>query len=406
MRIYGTFKDKNNNNISVNIYNINKTGADVNIDTCDWIRFSDEPVIITTDCEDSFTHIIKKQCKIELISKRWLGDYLFANNATSIVVNVKRQVNNKIECLFAGFVTPCTYNQDYANAWEKITINCIDNLGVMEYRSQTDESTWADLKARSAMRTFKYLLEKMKLNDTTINIGNLPNTQYAQAGEMEWVETTYERKVDTDGNITYYAVETNVKILDTDTAVTTTETRTGNELTPTYIQSDDVVFVDGTPHYKKYAWLEINGELVKTNDYIIGDVATDLLPTVVDTINVLDGWTYGAHQMPFEYYEHFRIDNEMSDGSIARGSNDTIGDRIPEKPQHTTLGSFFEFRQGDADDLYEDDDQRGKYYYKNYAWVIMEFDNKSWQFKTGDWRKGRPYIQEPENGGELTPNNP
>ena len=69
MEIYGTFKDKNNNNIYVNIYNINKTGADVNIDTCDWIRFSDEPVIITTDCEDSFTHIIKKQCKIELISR-------------------------------------------------------------------------------------------------------------------------------------------------------------------------------------------------------------------------------------------------------------------------------------------------------------------------------------------------
>ena len=52
MNIYGTFKDKNNNNIYVNIYNINKTGADVNIDTCDWIRFSDEPVIITTDCEE------------------------------------------------------------------------------------------------------------------------------------------------------------------------------------------------------------------------------------------------------------------------------------------------------------------------------------------------------------------
>ena len=398
MKIYGTFKDKNNNNIYVNIYNINKTGADVNIDTCDWIRFSDEPVIITTDCEDSFTHVIKKQCKIELISRRWLGDYLFANNATSIVVNVKRQVDDNVECLFAGFVTPCSYNQDYANAWEKITINCIDNLGVMEYRSQTDEKTWDDLKASSSMRTFKYLLEKMKLNDTTININNLPNTQAGSSTETKWVTTSYERTTDTNGNITYYAVETNVKILDTDTAVTTTNKRTGNELTPTYIQSDDIIFMDGTPHYKKYVWLEINGEMIKTNDYIIGDVATDLLPTLVEKINVLDGWTYGAHQMPFEYYERFRIDNLMSDGSIARGSSDTIGDVIPETPEKTTLGSYYEFRQGGKDDLIEDD--RGMLHYKNYAWIIMNYDDKTHEFKTGDWEQGELYLEPAVPGHE------
>ena len=382
MRIYGKFKDIYDNTIRVTIYNINKTGSDINIDTSDWIRFSgDEPVTISTDCDDSFTHLIKKTCKINLLTKRWMGEYLFANNATSIVVNINRTINNVTTCLFAGYVVPCTYNQDYAREWEKITINCIDNLGVLEYRQQTDEHTWDELKAASQMRTFKYLIDLMHLRDTTYIISNLPQQQYDT--QTIWVETGFERVTDADNTVTYYIVESEAHELDSDTAVTTTKKRVGDTpLTVTYIQSEEIAIHDGLPYYKQYAYVTVNGELVNTGDWIYGDLATAAMPTVVDTVNVLDGWTYGAILQPFEYYEHFRVDKEMSDGSIARGETDTIGDRIPEYPQTTTLGSYYEFRQ--SNELYRDPDN-GRYYYKKYAWIVMEIDNETVEYKTGDY---------------------
>lgn len=392
MKIYGTFKDRDNNTVTVQIYNIDLTGDDINIDTSDWIRFSDEPVIITTDCEDSFTHIIKKSCQISLVSKRWMGEYLFANKATSIVVNVSRVVNNVNEVLFAGYVTPNTYNQDYAHAWETVQINCIDNLGVLEYRQQTDDKTWNELKAESQMRTFKYLIEMMHLRDTTYNISNLPETGNDPA---IWVETGYERVEDaTTGAVEYYITETSVKPLDNNTAVTTNETQTGDTaLTVTYIQSEEITFYDGLPYYKKYAYVTVNGELVNTGDWILGDLATELIPTVVDTVNVLDGWTYGPMVQPFEYYDHYRRDKEMSDGSIRRGEDDTIGERIPEAPQTTSEGSYWEFRQAGQDDPdIEDDGGRITYYYKLYAWIVQEIDGETVEYKTGDWRRGSAFI--------------
>ena len=390
MIIYGTFKDRDNNTVSVDIYNIDKTGNDINIDNCDWIRFGSNPVTIKTDCSDSFTHIIKKTCKIELLTRRWLGDYLFANNATSIVVNVSRTVNNTTECLFAGYVTPCTFNQNYANAWETIQINCIDNIGVLKYRQQTDDKTWTRLKAESQMRTFKYLLNMMHLRDTDYIVNNMP--QSGGNNNTIWVETGFDTVIDaTTGAVEYYAVETSVRPLDSYTAVTTTETQTGTSpLTVTYVQSDEVTMQNGLPYYKKYAYVTINGEQVNTGDWILGDLATEVIPTVVDTVNTLDGWTYGPMVQPFEYYEHYRIDNLMSDGSIAYGSSDTIGEQIPETPSTTTNGSYWEFRQGSIDDLDEDVGPHDTviYYYKNYAWIIMTIDGQTREYKTGDWVRG------------------
>lgn len=387
MKIYGTFKDRNNDTVTVTIYNINKTGTNININTdSNNIRFSDNPVTINTECEDTFSTIIKKSCTIELVTKTWLGDYLFADNITSIVVNVVK--NN--ECLFAGYVTANTYNQDYSREWETIEINCVDNLSILEQKLLTDDTTYESLVAESKIRTFKYLINKMKLRDTTFCISNLPqNTMY----DKFWVETSYERVVN-DTSIRYYVVETQVKKLDNSNAITTNNTRVGNELTVTYVPSEDTVIYNGLLYYKNYAYVTINGQNVNTGDYVIGDLAEDLMPTVVDTVNVFDGWTYGPTPQPFEYYEHFRIDNVMSDGSVKYGENDIIGDRILETPNITALGSYYEFRQSDRTDLINEADEHGDRiaYYKNYAWIIQTIDGNTVEQKTGDWVKGNIYI--------------
>lgn len=154
MRIYGTFKTINDDTITVTIENNNVNHADINIDTSDSIRFADDPIEIDVDCEDSFTHIITTSAKISFLTKTWLGDYLFGDNYTSIPVEIKKGDS----ILFAGYVTPNTFSQDYAEMWEILEINCVDGLSIMENRHVTDSTDYETLKMNVNTRTFSNIL--------------------------------------------------------------------------------------------------------------------------------------------------------------------------------------------------------------------------------------------------------
>ena len=395
MKLYGSFNNIKGEDIYVYIYNINNTSADVNINNVDWVCFADDPVEITTECEDSFTHIIKKSCKIRLSAKQWMGDILYANNYESVVVNVYREN----ECIFAGYVTPNTFNMDYVGVWNNIEINCTDPLTTLsdKYLSDGKLDKYSELKQNSKIRTFKELIQLLNIANTTYDIGNLPD--FGHDATM-WVETGYERVVDAQGNVNYYIVSTNTRVLDSNSAVKIDEQQTSTtSAAVTYVQSTDTeTGPDGLLYYKKYAYITVNGEHINTGDYILGDPAP--MPYIIGNVNRLDGWTYGALPQPFEYYEHFTIDHEMSDGAMKPTQNDTIGEQIPLTPSTTTLGSFYEFRQGSEDDPdIEENQGQVTYYYKMYAWIIMDFDNISHQYKTGDWYRGEPFI--PAEQGQL-----
>lgn len=157
MRIYGTFKDRYDNTITVTINNSDVQGTDINIDTSSNIRFSDEPVIISYDTEDSFTHIIKSSAEINLVTKTWLGDYLFANNYTSVTVTITRDG----AIIFSGYVTPNTFSQDYSHYWDTLTINCVDKLSVLENQYLTDGTTYEEVVAAATTKTFKDILDEI-----------------------------------------------------------------------------------------------------------------------------------------------------------------------------------------------------------------------------------------------------
>lgn len=389
MRIRGTFKNIKDETITVVIYNKNRNDlSDINIDNVDYIKFSDEPVTIEMqNDEDTFETILTTNAKITLLSKVWLGAYLYADDLTSIIVNI---YNGK-DILFAGYVTPNTYNQDYSHEWDTIEINCVDALGILENRRPTDNTDYNKLKSNTNIRTFKYLIKLMNMNDKSINLFNVPQIS---SSTSQFVETGFDRVINTDGSVDYYVIETKVLNINDNTAITTNITRRGKKLTPTYVQSTETCIVDGISHYKKYAYVTINGKSVNTGDWVAGDPTNDM-PTVVRTVNTLVGYTSGAMQQPFEFYEYFRVDNVLSNNMVSVGASDTIGDLIPLKPDKTELGSYYYFVRAGADDLdHEKTDQYETYFYKEYAWVHMIIDNEAKEFNTGQWRRGDLYIPE------------
>ena len=172
MRIKGTFKNIKDETITVVIYNKNRNDLpDINIDNVDYVKFSNEPVTIKMqNDEDTFETILKTNATITLLSKVWLGAYLYADDLTSIIVNIYKGK----DILFAGYVTPNTYNQDYSHEWDTIEINCVDALGILEDRRPTDNTDYDKLKYNTNIRTFKYLIQLMNINDKSLNLSSRP----------------------------------------------------------------------------------------------------------------------------------------------------------------------------------------------------------------------------------------
>lgn len=171
MEIKGTFKNVNNETIQVRIWSLEGTFT-YDIDTAKdkAIYFDADPVEIETNCDDAFTEIIIKDCNINLITKMYLGDYLFSTRLTDIKVEVKNITRGNY--IFCGFVEPEIYSQGYAYHYETLSIHCLDSLGILQYipYTHTHTSTDYDLyKSNMGIIPFRDVLEHI-FEDTNVFI--------------------------------------------------------------------------------------------------------------------------------------------------------------------------------------------------------------------------------------------
>jgi hypothetical protein len=70
------------------------------------LYFSGSPISIETDNEDTFQTIIKRSASINLVTKDYIGNKLFADNSRNIKVNIYKGD----KCIYAGFVEPNTFS--------------------------------------------------------------------------------------------------------------------------------------------------------------------------------------------------------------------------------------------------------------------------------------------------------
>ena len=162
MNITGRFKSIDDNHYYDIVITTPEEGRDIVIgsDANSDVFFDEDPVTITTNCEDLFTHIITTQARISLCSKIWLGDYLFANNVISNTINISRDGIS----IFDGFVEHNTFSQPYAQEWNVLEINCIDHLGVLEYMKMSDLIDYDEIKENQEIHNIRYLLNLILAN--------------------------------------------------------------------------------------------------------------------------------------------------------------------------------------------------------------------------------------------------
>ena len=158
MTIHGQFKDFNNDTVEVFINNTNGGNGQVEIGE-NGLFFTGDPVEIVTNIDNTFEHIIKKSCTINLLAKNYVGDYFFADNVRTVSV----QIVKNSEIIFSGYIEPNTFSQGYSMPLEEFTLNCTDYLSTLQYLNYNDATinNYDDLRANAANKSFQNILQEL-----------------------------------------------------------------------------------------------------------------------------------------------------------------------------------------------------------------------------------------------------
>ena len=160
MTIHGIFRNLNGDLMDVHMEGNPNDGTKIEIGKDNDVFFTDDPVTIEVNNDDTFNTVIATSATVRLHSKRYLGSLLFSRNATDIRVNIRRNG----DLVFAGFVEPSTYSQPFASVYDDMEINCIDALSALQYYTynMADTANYENIKSEAANATFLDILTKAR----------------------------------------------------------------------------------------------------------------------------------------------------------------------------------------------------------------------------------------------------
>lgn len=178
MLFSGTFYNDQNDAITVVILTKGDNTKQVEIgNEKDGIFFTDDPVEITSQVNDTFDHLLCYQASVRLLCKNFVPDF-FCSSCRDAVVNILRNE----ECIFAGYIEPQAFSQGYNEDYDEVELTCIDCLSALSYSNYRNVGAAAvlydALKGKAAQRTFYDIIAEI-LND----VGEAAN--YVGGGAFE-----------------------------------------------------------------------------------------------------------------------------------------------------------------------------------------------------------------------------
>ncbi len=154
MYIYGSFKSQQGETVTVYIVtNGDRTQTlEIGTEAAD-VYFSDDPVEITSEVNDTFDCLLRQSATVRLLCGNLISDF-FSTSCRDAVVNIYKGSR----CVYAGFIEPQTLSQPYNERWDELSLNCIDALSALQYSKYKDVGslgvTYATVKASAEQRTF------------------------------------------------------------------------------------------------------------------------------------------------------------------------------------------------------------------------------------------------------------
>ena len=129
----------------------------------DGIFFTDDPVEITSQANDTFDHLLCYQASVRLLCRNFVPEF-FCSSCRDAVVNILRNG----ECIFVGYVEPQAFSQGYNEDYDEVELTCIDCLSALSYSNYRNVGAagvlYDALKGKAVQRTFYDIIAEI-LND-------------------------------------------------------------------------------------------------------------------------------------------------------------------------------------------------------------------------------------------------
>lgn len=129
MYLHGEFTNRHGAIIGVHILTDSDSTEEVEIGAEGGdVFFTDDPVDIDCEVNDTFDHLIRHSATIRLLTRGFVP-LLFSTTCRNATVNIYRDG----ECLFAGYIEPQTYGQGFNEALDELELNCVDVISSWQY---------------------------------------------------------------------------------------------------------------------------------------------------------------------------------------------------------------------------------------------------------------------------------
>lgn len=161
MYLHGHFYNQNEERIEVHVLTGGDRTKEIVIGEKNGeLSFTDDPVDLTSQVNDTFDHLLCQQATVRLLARNFVPDF-FCASCRDTVVNIYREG----KCLFAGFIEPQSYSQGYNEEFDEIELSCIDALTALQYAKYRDVGSLGVLynvvKAEAEQRTFLAMLKEI-----------------------------------------------------------------------------------------------------------------------------------------------------------------------------------------------------------------------------------------------------
>lgn len=178
MYIHGEYINGKGSVIAVHILTKNDRSTEVVIGNDDsGIHFSDSPVEITGEVNDTFDPLLPYQAVLHLQTRKFLS-HLFSSSYRDSVVNIFRDN----ECVFAGFIEPRAFSQGFNEVFDDIDITCVDMIGALKYAKYKQVGaagvSYETVRSESNQRLFFDILKECVITQIDITGGHAQHIYY------------------------------------------------------------------------------------------------------------------------------------------------------------------------------------------------------------------------------------
>lgn len=158
MYLHGSFVTQSGETVTVYIVTGNSRADEIEIGgENSSVFFTTQPVEIKSSVNDTFDHLLRSQATIRLLTRDFIPD-LFCTSCMDAVVNIYKGS----KCVFAGFIEPQAYSQEYNEVFDELEISCVDVLSALQYSRYRNIGFagvgYDSVKSAAGQRTFSSII--------------------------------------------------------------------------------------------------------------------------------------------------------------------------------------------------------------------------------------------------------